>query len=151
VRYQAGNVISFNPEWPPVYCKQRGMYIFMKRYVCPQFAAFVVPMFRCKASRRSWVRTSKLILRWTSISCRVSITRQTLNFGVFVLVRFYYAWTSPYIYTLYVHNLQIYTQTMFHIFCLCETAYCLNKVRKPFHISIHRGVRNIPPRHSCQL
>jgi hypothetical protein len=71
VRYQARNVISLNPGWPPVHCNQRGMYICMKR--------------------------------------------------------------------------------LFHIFCLCETAYCLlNKVRKPFHVSIHRGVRNIPP-HSCQL
>ena len=33
VRYQAGNAISFNPEWPPVYCKQRGIYVYLHEAV----------------------------------------------------------------------------------------------------------------------
>ena len=49
MRYQAGNVISFNPEWPPVYCKQRGMYICMKRYVFPRSSLHL--LYRCFAVR----------------------------------------------------------------------------------------------------
>ena len=44
--------------WMASLFKQRGMYVCMKRYHCPHFADVIIPIFRCRASRRRWVRNS---------------------------------------------------------------------------------------------